>query len=250
MIVTEPLPRPVWDEIGWAGAELLGDHAHAYCYAQRTADGRIALGGRGIPYRFGSRTDDDGRTQDWTIASLTGDPARLFPATARGARSTTPGAACSGVPRDWCASVALRPRRPASAGPAATSAAGSTTTNLAGRTLRRPGRSARDTELTRLCPGSTGRYAAGSPNRCAGSACARCTGCTAQADRPRGTTVCAGPVAWPGSGTAHRPLTLGTREAGFVRHRSGQTQLFQSPGEPREGVKSGPHDRGAPRRGR
>ena len=28
------------------------------------------LGGRGIPYRFGSRTDTDGQTQDWTIESL------------------------------------------------------------------------------------------------------------------------------------------------------------------------------------
>ena len=54
-----------WATVGWQGREALGDMAHAYLYAQRTADGRIALGGRGVPYRFGSRTDNDGRTQRW-----------------------------------------------------------------------------------------------------------------------------------------------------------------------------------------
>ena len=67
IVVTEPLSPAQWDAIGWAGEELLGDEAHAYCYAQRTADGRIAMGGRGVPYRFGSRTDVDGRTQDRTV---------------------------------------------------------------------------------------------------------------------------------------------------------------------------------------
>ena len=71
MVVTEPLPEEAADQIGWRGAELLGDYAHGYMYAQRTADNRIALGGRGIPYRYGSRIDDRGATQQWTIAALT-----------------------------------------------------------------------------------------------------------------------------------------------------------------------------------
>src|SRR5690606_22615525 len=70
MIVTEPLPAEVWKHIGWAGNELLGDAAHAYIYAQRTADDRIAIGGRGVPYRFGSRTDVRGATQAPTAALL------------------------------------------------------------------------------------------------------------------------------------------------------------------------------------
>ena len=60
MIVTGPLCGAAWQAIGWDGCETLGDEAHAYIYAQRTADGRIALGGRGIPYRFGSGLDPDG----------------------------------------------------------------------------------------------------------------------------------------------------------------------------------------------
>jgi glycine/D-amino acid oxidase-like deaminating enzyme len=133
MIVTEPLPAAVWDAIGWDGAELLGDNANAYCYAQRTADGRIALGGRGIPYRYGSRTDTDGRTQDWTIASLTRTLHELFPATAEvGIDHAWCGVL--GVPRDWCASVTFDPGTGLGwAGGYVGS--GLTTTSLAGQTL-------------------------------------------------------------------------------------------------------------------
>lgn len=147
IVVTEPLTDAQWDEIGWAGCELLGDLAHAYCYAQRTADGRIALGGRGIPYRFGSRTDVDGRTQAWTIESLRATLTGLFPATA-----STPLAQawCGvlGVPRDWSASVGLDPATGLGwAGGYVGS--GLTATNLAGRTLRDLVLG-RDSELTRL----------------------------------------------------------------------------------------------------
>jgi len=133
MIVTEPLTDVMWDQIGWSGAELLGDNANAYCYAQRTADGRIALGGRGIPYRFGSRTDVDGQTQDWTIASLTQTLHDLFPAVAE-VRIDHAWCGVLGVPRDWCASVTCDPATGLGwAGGYVGS--GLTTTNLAGQTL-------------------------------------------------------------------------------------------------------------------
>lgn len=133
MIVTAPLPEAVWDEIGWSGAELLGDNANAYCYAQRTADGRIALGGRGIPYRYGSRTDVDGQTQEWTVESLTGILHDMFPA-ARKASIEHAWCGVLGVPRDWCASVSFDPSTGLGwAGGYVGS--GLTTTHLAGRTL-------------------------------------------------------------------------------------------------------------------
>jgi len=104
MIVTEPLPAPAWAEIGWDGCETLGDEAHAYMYAQRTADGRIALGGRGVPYRWGSGFDHLGETDRATVHALTEVLRRMFPAV-----GDTPiaHAWCGvlGVPRDWCASV-------------------------------------------------------------------------------------------------------------------------------------------------
>ncbi|WP_016905613.1 NAD(P)/FAD-dependent oxidoreductase [Streptomyces xiaopingdaonensis] len=106
MIVTEPLPHAVWENLGWAGHELFSDQTHAYLYGQRTADGRIALGGRGVPYRFGSRVETRGATSPATVASLGATLARLFPSAAGSALAH----AWSGVlavPRDWCPSVHL-----------------------------------------------------------------------------------------------------------------------------------------------
>ncbi len=54
MIATEPLPDSFWDEVGLAGRETFADHRHLVIYGQRTEDGRMAFGGRGAPYHFGS----------------------------------------------------------------------------------------------------------------------------------------------------------------------------------------------------
>jgi glycine/D-amino acid oxidase-like deaminating enzyme len=104
MVVTERLPDSAWKEIGWDGYETLGDQAHAYMYAQRTADGRIALGGRGVPYRFGSATDYLGMTSPETAAALGEIVRRMFPAAAQ-ARLEHAWCGVLGVPRDWCATV-------------------------------------------------------------------------------------------------------------------------------------------------
>ncbi|MFC7487493.1 NAD(P)/FAD-dependent oxidoreductase [Knoellia pratensis] len=54
MVATAPLPTSVWDEIGLARREVFSDHGHVIIYGQRTADDRIAFGGRGAPYHWGS----------------------------------------------------------------------------------------------------------------------------------------------------------------------------------------------------
>jgi len=109
MIITEPLAPAAWEEIGWAGSEVLSDGAHAYVYLQRTADGRIAIGGRGVPYRFGSRTDGSGETARATIASLRAKLRTMFPPAAR-AELDHAWSGVLGVPRDWCVSVDADPR--------------------------------------------------------------------------------------------------------------------------------------------
>ncbi len=134
MIATEPLPAEVWETIGWEGMETLGDMAHAYMYAQRTADGRIALGGRGVPYRFGSRTDHDGRTQEATVAALREILVRFFPAAA-GVAIDHAWSGVLGVPRDWCASVELD-RATGLGWAGGYVGSGVATANLAARTLR------------------------------------------------------------------------------------------------------------------
>ena len=134
MLATAPLPRPVWDEIGWQGAELVGDEAHSFSYLQRTADGRIAIGGRGIPYRYGSRRDDRGETRPATIEQLVGILHRHFPAVREVPIEHT-WSGVLGVPRDWCAAVDLD--RATGLGWAGGYVGhGVTASNLAGRTLR------------------------------------------------------------------------------------------------------------------
>ncbi|MFF0780739.1 NAD(P)/FAD-dependent oxidoreductase [Streptomyces sp. NPDC003720] len=134
MIATEPLGDEQWAAIGWDGRETLGDMAHAYMYAQRTADGRIALGGRGVPYRFGSRTDNDGRTQSETVEALREILTRFFPALA-GVRVEHAWSGVLGVPRDWCATVTLD-RATGLGWAGGYVGSGIATANLAARTLR------------------------------------------------------------------------------------------------------------------
>ncbi|RWE76532.1 MAG: FAD-dependent oxidoreductase [Mesorhizobium sp.] len=146
-IVTEPLPEELWHKIGWQGHELLGNAAHAYCYAQRTREGRITMGGRGVPYRYGSRTDINGQTQQATIDQLHTILTTLLPQTA-GCRIDHAWCGVLGVPRDWCTTVGLDPAtRIGWAGGYV--GLGVSSSNLSGRTLTDLVLG-QDTELTRL----------------------------------------------------------------------------------------------------
>jgi len=104
MVITEPLPPSAWDEIGWTHSDTLEDLSHVYSYAQRTPDGRIALGGRGNPYRFGSRTDNDGSVPAATVGGLAEILRTWFPA-ARATPLAHGWSGVLGVPRTWRASV-------------------------------------------------------------------------------------------------------------------------------------------------
>jgi glycine/D-amino acid oxidase-like deaminating enzyme len=147
MIVTEPLPVSAWDEIGWDGAETMMAAAHAYTYLQRTADGRIAIGGRGTPYRWRGANTRMQRPDGRTIASLRARLDTLFPAV-RDVPTATAWTGVLGVARDWIPAVRADP---------ATGLAfaggyvgeGVATANLAGRTLRDL-ILGRESDLTRL----------------------------------------------------------------------------------------------------
>lgn len=108
MIVTEPLGDEVWQTIGWQGREMLDEAGHAVVYSQITDDGRIALGGRGTPYRFGSATDENGQANAKAAAELKGVLTRLFPAT-RSVRVEHLWCGVLGVPRNWRPSVGHDP---------------------------------------------------------------------------------------------------------------------------------------------
>ena len=106
MIATAPLPPSTWERVGWSARETLADGRHLFVYAQRTADDRIAIGGRGVPYRYGSRyitTFDDTHR---VFADLTRSLFALVP-DAAGAPITHRWGGPLGVPRDWYPSVGL-----------------------------------------------------------------------------------------------------------------------------------------------
>ncbi len=147
MIATEPLPAAFWDEVGWRGRETVTDGRNLIIYAQRTDDDRIALGGRGAPYHFGSDLSAAHDADPRVFAALHRTLVSLFPAAAD-ARVTHRWGGPLGVPRDWTSSVGLD--RGTGLGWAGGYVGdGVATSNLAGRTLtdlvlRR------DTELVRL----------------------------------------------------------------------------------------------------
>ena len=147
MIVSEPLSAEHWSQLGWDGAETILDGSHLYTYSQRTADGRIAIGGRGVPYRFGSRTDREGPIPRKTVHELHHRLTTLFEGL-HGVAVSRAWAGVLGVARDWCPTVGLdRDSGLAYAGGYA--GEGVAAANLAGRTLRDL-ILGRDTELTRL----------------------------------------------------------------------------------------------------
>ena len=104
IVITEPLTDEQWETIGWRHGECFGDSAHVFTYAQRTPDGRIAIGGRGTPYRYGSRTDRAGEVDDKTIALLHNRLEEYFPQAAP-IRLAHAWCGVIGVTRDWCAFV-------------------------------------------------------------------------------------------------------------------------------------------------
>jgi glycine/D-amino acid oxidase-like deaminating enzyme len=106
MIATEPLADDVWEELGWSGRETLDDARHLIVYGQRTAGGRIAFGGRGAPYHFGSRIEPDFDRDPRVHHALQQALVNLFPQLA-GTRITHAWGGPLGVPRDWHASVGL-----------------------------------------------------------------------------------------------------------------------------------------------
>jgi len=147
MVATEPLGDDFWQTAGLRGRATFTDYRHMIIYGQRTADDRIAFGGRGAPYHFGSavRPAYDGTPSVHRLLRQT--LVELFPAL-RSARFTHAWGGPLGIPRDWHSSVGLdRHRGIAWAGGYVGD--GVATTNLAGRTLADLIIGS-DTELTRL----------------------------------------------------------------------------------------------------
>ena len=133
MIATEPLSDAAWDEIGLRGALTFSDQRHLVVYGQRTADGRIAFGGRGAPYHWRSAIDPAFDEEPAVFAALEASLRELVPSIGS-ATITHRWGGPLGIARDWAASVGLDPST-GMAWAGGYVGDGLATTNLAGRTL-------------------------------------------------------------------------------------------------------------------
>lgn len=147
MIATEPLSDADWQEIGLAERATFSDGRHLIVYGQRTADGRLAFGGRGAPYHFRSSIRPEYDREPAVFADLWRNLIDMFPVLS-GRAVTHAWGGPLGVPRDWFASCGLdATTRIAWAGGYVGDGVG--TSNLAGRTLADL-LTGRESDLTRL----------------------------------------------------------------------------------------------------
>ncbi len=108
MVATEPIPERTWDELGLAGREVFADYGHMVIYGQRTADGRLAFGGRGAPYHWRSGIAARFDVDDTVHGHLARLLPELFP-TLEGTAITHRWGGPLGVPRDWSPTVSFDP---------------------------------------------------------------------------------------------------------------------------------------------
>ncbi len=134
MVATAPLPEATWARIGLAERETFSDYRHVIVYGQRTADGRLAFGGRGAPYHYASRVRPGFDREPRVFAALRRTLGELFPALGPDVPVTHAWGGPLGVARDWAASVGLD-RRTGLAWAGGYVGDGVGTSNLAGRTL-------------------------------------------------------------------------------------------------------------------
>ena len=106
MVATEPLSSDRWDEIGLREMETFADDRRMVIYGQRTSDDRIAFGGRGAPYRFGSGIDAATEARSDVHDAIAETLFELIPQL-DGAAITLRWGGVLGVPRDWRPSVGL-----------------------------------------------------------------------------------------------------------------------------------------------
>lgn len=133
MIATEPLSDDTLSEIGLNERPTFSDGRHLIIYGQRTADGRLAFGGRGAPYHFGSRISPTQDHHPAVHAAIRQSLVALFPSLA-GTDISHEWGGPVGIARDWWASCGFdRGTGLAWAGGYVGDGVG--TSNLAGRTL-------------------------------------------------------------------------------------------------------------------
>jgi glycine/D-amino acid oxidase-like deaminating enzyme len=131
--LTEPLGEEHWAEIGWRKRFCLGSMRFSVDYLSKTKDGRIAFGGRGAPYHFGSHIDDSYDRHGPTHQMLRNMTIDWFPAL-KDVQFTHSWGGPLGMPRDWMPTMSYDPRTGVASARGYTGQ-GVATANLSGRVL-------------------------------------------------------------------------------------------------------------------
>jgi glycine/D-amino acid oxidase-like deaminating enzyme len=133
MVATEPLSDQVWQEIGLAERGLFGDGSRLFTYAQRTADNRIAIGGRHYGYRYGSAIEARFERRPHVERLLVDALRNMLPQLGEFAVTHRWGGVL-GIPRDYISSISID-EATGIAGLGSYAGEGVCPSNLAGRTL-------------------------------------------------------------------------------------------------------------------
>ena len=133
MVITEPLPPEVWEQIGWEGREVLAGFGTTNGYINHTADGRIAFGAFRARYPFVSKITDDLDRMEDVFAHARIAARTWFPAL-HDVPFTHAWGGVFGVPRDRMPTMGFNPRTGVALA-FGYSGEGVATANLSGRVL-------------------------------------------------------------------------------------------------------------------
>ena len=100
MVATEPLSEEIWRAIGVDSRFTFAEGSHLINYAQRTADNRIAIGGRGATYPYGSQLQTSKERTTHVHKHLRELIRQWFPIL-RGVRFTHSWGGAVAITRDW-----------------------------------------------------------------------------------------------------------------------------------------------------
>lgn len=106
MVATEPLPESMFEQIGLSDRPTFSDDRHMVIYGQRTQDDRLAFGGRGVPYLFGSAISRSAELHAESHELLRQTLIEMLPVI-RDVEFTHRWGGVLGIPRDWVPGLTL-----------------------------------------------------------------------------------------------------------------------------------------------
>jgi glycine/D-amino acid oxidase-like deaminating enzyme len=135
MVVTEPVPDQIWEQIGWEERGVVTGHDTRGGYLNKTVDGRIAFGAYRSVYPFNSHITDDLDRQEDIFQHARASCYDWFPLLRlRGINFTHSWGGVLGVPRDRMPVMSYDPASGIATARGYTGQ-GVATANLSGRTL-------------------------------------------------------------------------------------------------------------------